>query len=94
MGTFSFVALYLFNVVGRYVTAVAEFFRFIESLEETHTKVKGMITPPHPSTTIMNSVLMTFILYLAICVDASSYKDLVAPGTIVPFSLEPILLDF
>ena len=51
VGPFSFVALHLFSAAGRHASAVAEILRLIERMEELHTKVQGMITPPHLATT-------------------------------------------
>ena len=62
MVTFSFVASHLLYAVGINVAAVADLLRLIESLEEIHTEVKGVITSPHLATTITNNVLRWCIL--------------------------------
>ena len=39
LGTFAFVALYLFSAGGRHSSDVAKLLRLIERLEELHTEV-------------------------------------------------------
>ena len=43
LGTFAFVVLHLFSVGGRHSSFIAKLLRLIESLEEIHTEVQGMI---------------------------------------------------
>ena len=62
LGTFAFVASHLFSAGGRNSTAVAELLRLIERLEELHTEVQGMISPPHLSTTLLFDVSRQWIL--------------------------------
>ena len=56
LGTSSFVALHLFSAGGRHLSAVAALLRLITSLEELHTKVQGIISCPHLSTTLIFDV--------------------------------------
>ena len=53
LGTFAFVVSHLFSAGGRHLSAVAELLRIIESLEEIHTDVQGMISSPHLATTLL-----------------------------------------
>ena len=93
LGTFAFVASYLFSAAGRHASAVAELLCLIKRLEEIHTKVQGIITTPHLATTFPYNVSRCWSLYLNSCVKASSSKGVGAAGATVPFSLEPILLE-
>ena len=92
LGTFTFVASYLFSAGGRHSSAVADLLRLIERLEELHTKVQGMISSTHLSTTLLFDVSWRWSQYLNRCmaVLASEVED--APGASVTFSLEPILV--
>ena len=56
LGTFAFVTLHLFSAGRRHLSAVVELLRLIERLEELHTEVKGMISSPHLSTTLLYDV--------------------------------------
>ena len=58
LATFAFVALRLFSAGGRHLPAVTEILRFIERLEEIHTKFQGMLSYPHPSTTLLYDVFL------------------------------------
>ena len=49
LGTLAFVTLHLFSVGGRHLSAIAELLHLIERLEELHTEVQGVISPPHYS---------------------------------------------
>ena len=93
LGTFAFVASHLFSTGGQHSSAVAELLRLIESLEELHTKVQGMISSPHLPTTLLFDLSRRWSLYLNRCVAASASESLDAPGCQVPFSLEPILAE-
>ena len=93
LGTFAFIASYLFSPGGRHSSAVAELLRFITRLEELHTKVQGMISSPHLATTLLFDVSWRWILYLNRCVAALASESLDSPGCQVPFSLDPILAD-
>ena len=88
-----FVAPHLFSVGGRHPSAVVELLRLIENMEEIHTKVQGMISLPHPVTTLLYNMSRLWSLYLYSCVSASASEDLEAPGSNTPFTLEPILLE-
>ena len=44
---FSFVASHLFSVGRRHLSDVAELLRLIERLENIHTELQGIISPPH-----------------------------------------------
>ena len=43
LGTFTFVALYLFYAGGQHSLAATDLLRLIERLEELHTKVQGIM---------------------------------------------------
>ena len=50
--TLAFITSHLFST-GRYHAAeITEILHLIEILEDIHTKLQGMITPPHLATTI------------------------------------------
>ena len=78
---------------GWHSSSVAELLRLIERLEELHTKVQGMISPPHLTTTLLFNVSRRWGLYLNRCVAASALESLYAPGCHVSFLIEPILVD-
>ena len=90
---FAFIASYLFSAGGRHSSAVAELLRLIERLEELHAEVQEMISPPHLSTTILYYASRRWIQYLNRCVMVLVSEGFEAPGTSVPFSLEPIQVD-
>ena len=93
LGNFSFVASHLFYVGGgQHAVAVMELICLIEILEELHTEVQGIIISLYLTTTLLFDVSRRWSPYLNRCVTASSSEDVGAPGTIVPFFLEPILL--
>ena len=89
----AFVALSLFPAGGRHLSAIMELIRLIKRLEELHTKVQGMISPPHLATTLLFNVSRRWSLYLNRCVAALTSESLDALGCQVPFLLEPILAD-
>ena len=64
LDTFAFVALHLFSVIRRHLPAVSKLFRRIDSLEEIHPEVQGMIFPPHLTTTLLFDVLRQWSHYL------------------------------
>ena len=68
--TFSFVAVRLLLVGRLHSSVVAELLCLIERLEETHTKVQGMISSPHLATTLLYDVLCRWSLYLNRCAAA------------------------
>ena len=72
LGKFSFVASHLFSAAGRHTSEVVEILCLIERVEELHTKVQGMIKPPHLATTLLYAVSSWWSLYLNRCVMASS----------------------
>ena len=53
LGMFDFVTLYLFSAGGLHSSTVTNILRLIEILEELHTKVQGMISPPHLFTALL-----------------------------------------
>ena len=67
--------------------------RLIERLEELHTEVQGMISSPHIAMTLLFDVSRLWSQYLNRCVAASALEVEEAPGTSVPFSFEPILVE-
>ena len=93
LGMFACVASHLFPTGGRHSYTIAELLHLIERLEEIHTEVQGMISPPHLTTTLIFDVLRRWILYLNMCVAALESESLDALGCHVPFSLDPILAD-
>ena len=70
-----------------------ELLQYLNETEELCTEVQGMITSPHLATTVIYDVSRLCSLYLNRCVTASSSEDVGAPGSTVPFLLEPILLE-
>ena len=92
-GTFAFVALHLFSEGGRHSSAIADLLCLIKMLEETHTKVQGMISSPHLATTLLYSVSRQWSQYLNRCMAASASKVVEDPGISAPFSLEPIMVE-
>ena len=92
LGTFAFVALHIFFAGGWHSLAVVDILCLIESLEELHTEVQGIISPPHPAMTLLYNVLRRWSLYSNRCVDALASEALEALGANVPFSLKPILV--
>ena len=56
LGMFAVVALHLFSVGDRHLSAVTNLFRLIERLEYLRTKVQVMISSPHLSTTLLYDV--------------------------------------
>ena len=68
LGTSAFIVLHLFSVGGRTLSAVSELLRIIEILEDSHTKVQGIISSPHLATTLLIDVLQRWSLYLNRCV--------------------------
>ena len=46
LGTFNFILLHLFSAGVRHAAAVTDLLWIIEILEELHTEVQGVITPP------------------------------------------------
>ena len=93
MGTFAFVASHILSAAVRHASEVAELLRLINKLEELHTKVQEMIKSPHLATTLLFNMLRWWSLYLNKCVTASSSEDVGAPGAMVLFSLELILIE-
>ena len=93
LGTFAFFASQLLSTVRRHVAKVEYLLHLIKRLKELNTNVQGMITPPHISITLMFDVSRQWILYLKRYMDASSSYELGAPRVMVPFTLEPILLE-
>ena len=93
LGTFAFVASNLFSVGGRHLSAAAELIRLVESLEEIHTKARGVISSPHLATTLIYDVSQQWSLYLNRRVAVSATKALDAPGSNAPFSFKPILVE-
>ena len=93
LDTFDFVALQLFSAGGHHSFDVAELLRLIERLEELHTKVQGIISSPHLSTTLLFDVSRRCSQYLKRCVAASASDVVKVPGGSVPFYLKPILVD-
>ena len=90
LGTFAFVALYLFSTGSIHSSTVANLLGLIEMLEEFHTEVQGMISSPLISTTLLYNVLWRWSQYLNIFVAASTSDVVDAPGASVSFSLKPI----
>ena len=82
--TFAFVALHLFSVIRRHLPAVSKLFRRIDSLEEIHPEVQGMILPPHLTTTLIFDVSRQWSHYLNMCVTASYLEVVEAPGAAPP----------
>ena len=93
LGTFAFVASHLFSAEGRHSSSVSELLRLIEKLEELHTKMQGMISPPNLASTLLFNVLRLWSQDLNRCVAASALEVEEALGASVPFFLEPILVD-
>ena len=56
LGTFALVSIHLFSAVGFHDVLIADIFRLIESLEELHTEVMGVITYPHLSKMLLFNV--------------------------------------
>ena len=56
LGTFAFVVSHLFSTGRRHSSVVADLLCLIERLEKLHTKVQGMISPPHLATTLLFDV--------------------------------------
>ena len=75
------------------MSAVAEILRLIERLEELHTEVQGVISPPHLATTLLFDVSRRWSQYLNRCVAALASEVVKEPGASVPFYLEPILVE-
>ena len=84
LGTFDFVASHLFYAGGRHLSVVTKLLRLIERLEELHTKVQGIISPPHLATTLFYDVLRRWSQYFNRCVAASASKVVEAPGASLP----------
>ena len=91
--TFDFVASHLFSSGLRHSSAVAKLLRLIDKSDELHTKVQGMISPPHLAKTLLYDVLRRWSQYLNRCMAASVSEVVEAPGARVPLSIEPILVD-
>ena len=70
LGTFAFVALHLFSMGGRHLSAVAELFCLIEWLDGLNTEVQGMISSPHLATALLFDLLQRWSQYLNRCVVA------------------------
>ena len=70
IGTFVSVASHLFSAGGWHSSAVAELLHLITRLEELHTEVQGMISPPHLSTTLLFNVPRRRSLYHNRCIAA------------------------
>ena len=68
LGTFEFVALHLFSVRGSHLSAIADILRLVNSLEELHTEVQGVISSPHLAMTLLCCVSRPWSLYLNRCV--------------------------
>ena len=90
---FAFVVSYLFSADGRHSSGVTNIPRFIERMEDIHTKVQGMISPPHLEMTLLYDVLRRCNQYLNRYVAASDSKVVEALGDRTPFSLKPILVE-
>ena len=56
LGTFAFAMSHLFSAGRSHLSAVADLLCLIERLEKLHTKVQGMISPPHLATTLLFDV--------------------------------------
>ena len=74
-------------------STISDILCIIERPEELHTKVQGVISYPHISTTLLYDVSHWWGQYLYRCVTASASEVVEAPGTSVRFSLEPIPVD-
>ena len=92
LGMFAFVISHLFSAGVRHSSAIVELLHLIESLEELHTKLQGIISSPHLATKIIYDVSWWWSLYLNRRVAVSELEALEAPGANTPFILEPILL--
>ena len=92
LGTSAFVTSHLLSEGRSHLSAAVELLRLIGRMEELHTKVQGMITPPHLYTTLLYYVSHQWSLYLNRCVSASALEALESPGATVPFTLDPILI--
>ena len=90
---FALVALHLFSAGGRQSSAIAEILRSVERLEEIHTKVQGMISPPHLATTLLFDLSRRWSLYLNRYVAESASEPLDTSGSHVPFLIETILAE-
>ena len=62
-------------------------------MEKLHTKVQEMTKPPQFATTLLFNVSHRQSHELNMGMEASSSKDLVYTWSMVPFYLEPILLE-
>ena len=72
LSTFAFVASHLFSTGRRHSYTVTEILRLITRLEELHTEVQGMISPPHLVMTLLFDFSRRWSLYLNRCVDVSA----------------------
>ena len=62
-------------------------------LEELRIETQVVITSPHVFTTLLYNVSWWWSLYLTSCVATLASEALVAPGSSVPFLIEPTLVD-
>ena len=62
-------------------------------MEKLHTKAQGIILCPHLATALLYDVSRRWSLYLNRCVAASASKALEATWAIIPFWLNPILVE-
>ena len=93
LGTFAFVASHIFYEGRRHSSVVAKLLCIIESLEDIHTEVQGMILSLHQTTTLIYDVSWRWSQYLNMCLAASASKVVEAPGGSIPLFLKPILVD-
>ena len=89
LGTFAFVASHIFSAGGQHSSAVAELLCLIKRLKELHTKVQGIISSPHLSTTLLYNVSRRWILYLKRCVAVLASDPCKPWVPMSPFSLSP-----
>ena len=57
LGKFDFVASQILSAGRRHLSAVADLLLIIETMEELHTEVQGMISSPHLAMTLLYDVL-------------------------------------
>ena len=68
LGTFAFVASHLLSAFGCHSSDLVDLLRLVESLEEIHTEVQGMVSSPHLAPTLLYDALRRWGQYLNKCV--------------------------
>ena len=72
LGGFAFVTSHLFSAGSRHLSAAMKLLRLINTLEELHTEVQRMISPPYLATTLIYDVSRRWSHYLNRCMVVSA----------------------